>query len=418
MAKRIVLSLDGTWNEKGQTDQGVEVETNVLKLHNALAGSAEQIGCYLPGVGTSPFQRVSGGAFGWGLFNQVKDGYRALIENYNPGDDIFIFGFSRGAYSARSLAGMILSCGVLRKDIGRDKLALDAGLGDLFTTTQDPNFIPDATDKVFALYKHGYDQHNRAAIDSFRQRNCHAPKIRFIGVWDTVGALGLPDKLIIPVLRGIDAHLRDRWFGFLNTALHPSIDAACHALAIDERREPFLPSLWTDPPDKPPRINVPGSNIKQVWFAGSHSNVGGGYLDTGLSDIALKWMATHAVSQGLAVDPARIADIDANPLGLRRDSLSEFVQPFGSNNPTKIDLASVASSLRSAVQEFAESRLEIDRPIVDGSVIHASVNTRLQALSPREPTGSSLYQPPTTLQVDITGGMRRVHPTHYRLDEP
>jgi hypothetical protein len=115
-------ALDGTWNEEGQTDHGVEVETNVLKLYKALVNSPAQVDRYFAGVGTRPFEKVSGGAFGWGLFNQIKDAYRALIRVYDAGDQIFIFGFSRGAYSARSLAGMVLRCGVLRKDVDHGRL--------------------------------------------------------------------------------------------------------------------------------------------------------------------------------------------------------------------------------------------------------------------------------------------------------
>lgn len=190
MAKRIVLCLDGTWNEEGQTDHGVEVETNVLKLYKALVNSPAQVDRYFAGVGTRPFEKVSGGAFGWGLFNQIKDAYRALIRVYDAGDQIFIFGFSRGAYSARSLAGMVLRCGVLRKDVDHGRLAIEPRLADLLTTTQDRNLLPDATDKVFALYKHGYDVRNRDDIAQFKARNCHDADIHFIGVWDTVGALG------------------------------------------------------------------------------------------------------------------------------------------------------------------------------------------------------------------------------------
>lgn len=125
MAKRIVLCLDGTWNEEGQTDHGVEVETNVLKLYKALLNSPAQVDRYFAGVGTRPFEKVSGRAFGWDLFNPIKDAYRALIRDYDPGDEIFILGFSRGAYSARSLAGMVLRRGVLRKGIVRAQIEVD-----------------------------------------------------------------------------------------------------------------------------------------------------------------------------------------------------------------------------------------------------------------------------------------------------
>ncbi len=417
MAKRIVLCLDGTWNEEGQTDHGVEIETNVLKLYKALVNSSDQIDRYFAGVGTRPFEKVSGGAFGWGLFNQIKDAYRALIRVYDPGDQLFIFGFSRGAYSARSLAGMILRCGVLRKDVDQKHLAIEPHLNDLLTTTQDPNLLPDATDKVFALYKHGYDVRNRPDIELFKQRNCHDASIHFIGVWDTVGALGLPDKLVIPALRAIDDTLREEWFGFLDTELNPRIEAACHALAIDERREPFLPTLWTDQRGGPPRINVPNSKIKQVWFVGAHANVGGGYVDTGLSDISLAWMARAAQQQGLSVDAGLYQRATPDPTAARRDSLGEFLHPDGAQKHKLLALSSLVSRLGTALENIARSQIEVERPVASGSVIHYSVDERLKAPSTHEPGGSGSYQPPTTLKLD-PAGVRQVDPARYTIEGP
>jgi len=417
MAKRIVLCLDGTWNEEGQTDHGVEVETNVLKIYKALVNSGQQIDRYFAGVGTRPFEKVSGGAFGWGLFNQIKDAYRALIRVYDAGDQIFIFGFSRGAYSARSLAGMILRCGVLRKDVDHRHLALEPRLDDLLTTTQDPNLLPDATDKVFALYKHGYDARNRPAIDTFKLRNCHDAGIHFIGVWDTVGALGLPDKLVIPALRNIDGRLREEWFGFLDTELSPRVEAACHALAIDERREPFLPTLWTDQRGRPPRINVAGSKVRQVWFAGAHSNVGGGYADTGLSDISLAWMARAAEQQGLTIDPALYQRATPDATAQRRDSLAEFLHPLGAQKHKLLALGSLVDRFGTVLKDIARSQVEVERPIASGSVIHHSVDARLKAGPVREPGAHRPYQPPATLKLDPQGA-RQLDLSRYTIEAP
>ncbi|MBK8958424.1 MAG: DUF2235 domain-containing protein [Proteobacteria bacterium] len=417
MAKRIVLCLDGTWNEEGQTDHGVEVETNVLKLYKALVNSPAQVDRYFAGVGTRPFEKISGGAFGWGLFNQIKDAYRALIRVYDAGDQIFIFGFSRGAYSARSLAGMVLRCGVLRKDVDHRRLAIEPRLADVLTTTQDPNLLPDATDKVFALYKHGYDVRNRDDIALFKARNCHDADIHFIGVWDTVGALGLPDKLVIPALRGIDSKLREEWFGFLDTELSPRVNAACHALAIDERREPFLPTLWTDARGLPPRINQAGSGVKQVWFAGAHSNVGGGYADTGLSDIALTWMARAAAQQGLSVDGALFQRAAPDATALRRDSLGEFLAPGGGQKHKLLALGALVERFGGAIHDIARSQIEVDRPIARGSAIHHSVNARLEADSVVEPGRRGSYQPPPTLKLDPAGA-RQVDLERYTIEAP
>src|SRR5258706_247121 len=137
MPRNIVLCMDGTWNKPGQKDQGVQTKTNVRKLYEALADRPGQIREYFAGVGTDPGEKLSGGAFGWGLFDQIKDGYRALREQFAPGDRIYVFGFSRGAYSARSLAGMILRCGVLRKDV-RD-VKIPGLVEELLSTQQDGN---------------------------------------------------------------------------------------------------------------------------------------------------------------------------------------------------------------------------------------------------------------------------------------
>src|SRR6266699_1005558 len=143
MARSIVLCMDGTWNKPGQKDQGVETKTNVLKLHEALPDRADQIRKYFPGVGTDPGEKVSGGAFGWGLFDQIKDGYRYLREQFEPGDRIYIFGFSRGAYSARSLGGMILRCGIVRREYGKHDVKVPGLVADLVSTQQDGDLKVD-----------------------------------------------------------------------------------------------------------------------------------------------------------------------------------------------------------------------------------------------------------------------------------
>jgi T6SS, Phospholipase effector Tle1-like, catalytic domain len=183
MARNLVLCLDGTWNKPGQKDQGVETKTNVLKLFEALAVRPDQIRTYFSGVGTDPHEKVRGGVFGWGLFDQIKVAYRALREQFTPGDPIYILGFSRGAFSARSLAGMILRCGVLRKDV--DDVKLPGLVADLLTTQQDDNLKIDVTDKVFAMYKHAYEEKNRPEVERFKRAYCHDTPVRLVGVWES-----------------------------------------------------------------------------------------------------------------------------------------------------------------------------------------------------------------------------------------
>src|SRR5262245_40952102 len=393
MPRRLVVCLDGTWNKPGQKDEGVRTETNVLKLSEALAKHPDQMVGYFRGVGTDRGEKVTGGAFGWGLFDQIKDGYRFLREQYQPGDAIYIVGFSRGAYSARSLAGMVLRCGVIKRD-ANPKFP-DLGT-DLLTTQQDGNLRTDVVDRVFALYKRAYDPKNRPEVERFKQQYCHDTPVRLVGVWDTVGSLGIPDN-VVPVLNKVDKALDQKLYGFLDTDLNPRVQAAYHAVAIDEHRKPFLPTLWTDPKDAAPRVNVAGSDVEQTWFVGAHSNVGGGYADTGLSDVALKWMVDRAAKNGLTFDAAALAAVRPAPLARRRDSLGEFVD-LGKNR------------FLAWIDRMVTRFMAVNRPIDDRSWIHDSVNGRLAAPAVAEPDSSSPYQPAKSLKVDQANGVRAVAP--------
>lgn len=398
MARRLVACMDGTWNKPGQKDEGVKTETNVLKLSEALSKLPDQIGGYFRGVGTDRGEKVTGGAFGWGLFDQIKDGYRFLREQFQPGDQIYIFGFSRGAYSARSLAGMVLRCGIIKRDANPQFPDLGS---DLLTTQQDGNLRMDVTDRVFALYKRAYDEEHRAEIERFKQQYCHDTAVRFVGVWDTVGALGIPDG-VIPFLKKFDKALDEKLYGFLDTDLSARVQAGYHAVAIDERRKPFLPTLWTDPKNSAPRVNVAGSGVEQTWFVGAHSNVGGGYADTGLSDIALAWMFDRATRNGLQFEPAALARIRPAPLAKRRDSLDEFVD-LGKN------------WFSAWVDKMLTKFLAVNRPISDGSWVHDSVNGRLAAAAASEPDSDTAYVPAKTLKTSQTGGARAVDPQSLRV---
>jgi uncharacterized protein (DUF2235 family) len=258
MSKRIIFCADGTWD--GTTDN-----TNVYRLFKALPITADQIAFYDDGVGSdgTPLEMLLGGAFGDGLFQKIKDGYTKIAHVYEQGDDIFVFGFSRGAYTARSLAGMIAVCG-------------------LPTAAFDNAF----TDSAFQAYRNRDQRAALLAALNAKYALFNAP-IRMIGVWDTVGSLGIP-----ALTGGVDPLI----YGFLDTNLHPDVLNACQALAVDERRNEFPPTLWT--PLSPP---VPGQLLEQVWFAGVHCDVGGGYPETGLSDITLSWMMSKAKALGLQI---------------------------------------------------------------------------------------------------------------------
>jgi uncharacterized protein (DUF2235 family) len=258
MSKRIVFCADGTWD----TTQN---DTNVYKLFKAATITSDQVAFYDDGVGSdgTPLEKLAGGAMGEGIFQKIRDGYTKIAHVYNQGDDIFIFGFSRGAFTARSLAGMIAICGLPTGD-----------------------FDDDLVNAAFQAYR---NPSQRVAFTSQYPALFDA-KLKMVGVWDTVGSLGIP-----AIIGGVDPIK----YGFLDTNLHPDVLNAYQALAIDERREEFPPTLWT-----PPAPPVPGHALEQVWFCGVHCDIGGGYPETGLSDITFSWMIGKAQSLGLELDPA------------------------------------------------------------------------------------------------------------------
>jgi uncharacterized protein (DUF2235 family) len=283
--KRIVICCDGTWNRADQVRKdGKPCVTNVVKIAVRIAkrdGDTLQIVYYDQGVGTgNPLDKLSGGAFGEGLEDNIHDAYRFLVANYELGDEIYIFGFSRGAFTARSIGGMIRKCGILKREHA-DQYHRALGLYHSKTTPAD------------------------AEAARFREEHSLSPKddipIKFIGVWDTVGALGIP-------VRGIAA-LQKGKYEFHDTELSGTVQFAYHALAIDERRGPFRPTLW----DYKPK---PGQVVEQVWFCGVHSDVGGGYEDPGFSDIALEWLLGKARDTGLKLDAPTIAarPLSPNPM--------------------------------------------------------------------------------------------------------
>jgi len=294
--KRIVICCDGTWNRPDQMSGGRICPTNVTHIATATAGEDAagtlQLVYYQPGVGTRRGERIMGGAFGAGLSRNVLEAYRFLIKHYAPGDELFLFGFSRGAYTARSLVGFIRNSGLLRRE------------------------HEELMGAAYALYRRrDGDSHPRERESQLFRRTYsyeamgHEVHVKCLGVWDTVGALGIPIGRTEAFVRGL---LRLR---FHDLELSSRVEHAFHAVAVDERRRPYVPSLWKQPKEKPPQ------HIEQVWFAGAHSNVGGGYPDARPSDIALAWMIERARACGLAFYPAYLdRHIDVRSLGEVRDS--------------------------------------------------------------------------------------------------
>ena len=267
--KRLVICCDGTWNRPDAKHvTNIEKIARTVQTDLASTGGVQQLVLYLSGVGGAGYHtdRLLGGAFGLGLFHNVLAGYRFLSLNYEPGDEIYVFGFSRGAYTARSLAGMVAKVGLLtRRALVQEKL-------------------PEAVER----YK-GVDSEagkKGASTAEFKRDFCHPDTpIHFIGVFDTVGALGVPGAL-------------RRRHQFHDVKLGAAVKNARQALAVDEQRMKFEPCLW----DAVDETCCEDPRVKQVWFEGCHSDVGGGFKDTGLSDTALLWIVAEANEQGLAFD--------------------------------------------------------------------------------------------------------------------
>jgi uncharacterized protein (DUF2235 family) len=355
MPKRVVVCCDGTWNTPDEARGGVAAPTNVAKLAlTVLTGDgSDQVLFYEAGVGTSPDDRVLGGAFGYGLSSNIRNAYRFLADAYEGGDAVYLFGFSRGAYTARSLAGLIRNCGILCRD------------------------HVDRVDEAFAFYRDRTSHTHPSAIASqlFRRMYSHdEDDIHFIGVWDTVGALGIPDQL--PGWEHL-SNLFTGWeqlWGFHDTRLSSHVANAFHALAIDEKRAAFRPTLWTEDPA------ASGQTLEQVWFAGVHSEVGGGSQHTALSDIALMWMVQRAQSCGLALDLTRLEA--AAPAGLGAAVAPDYAAPIVDSR----------SGVWEAMHAFHRLR---ELPVSDapGQALASSVLARAEAAGERyAPPGFDAYR--------------------------
>jgi uncharacterized protein (DUF2235 family) len=299
MSKNIILLSDGTGNSNIK-NRG----TNVFKLYeaidfNGLHGPKEQVAFYDDGVGTEDLKplKLLGGAFGWGLARNVRTLYKRLVQVYVLGDKIYLFGFSRGAFTVRTLAGLIGSEGVL--DIARypDDEKLELAVLQLYE-----NYRAKRKALLEGIF---YEPFMRLFFNAYGDgkpavHGEESKKIEFLGVWDTVDAVGLPFDEATAAWNALIFR-----FKFPDRTLNDHVKQACHALSIDDQRESFHPLLWNnsrlDPADK--NKSVPDTRIEQVWFPGVHSNIGGGYPQQGLSLVALDWMVNRAEVAGLQFIP-------------------------------------------------------------------------------------------------------------------
>ncbi|KJA29446.1 hypothetical protein HYPSUDRAFT_196803 [Hypholoma sublateritium FD-334 SS-4] len=355
--KRIVVLCDGTW-ENGVDDPALQkaTYTNVMRLARALhhedhrpKGDAPvtQVVYYQSGVGSADnlYSKYVEGATGDSLPHKVEEAYAFISQNFNPGDEIYLFGFSRGAYTARMIATLIGEIGILtRSDMDK--------FGYIFDNFQkfgicDNKKEKDALEAILAPYRDPHSEgHKRAALwkDKFT--------IKFIGVWDTVGSLGLPRE-IDPI-----REKRRPLFGLPDCMLGEHIEAAYQALAINEMREDFVCAKFYQ--------TAAGKNkgqiLKQTWFSGCHADIGGGYLEHDLSDLSLIWMVANV----------------QNYLFIDEDYLRQLIRPvapWGEQKP---------HNSRTGVFELS---LEAQRTLPSSpneqtnETVHSSVVRRMQGMS-------------------------------------
>lgn len=286
MGKNLVVCCDGT------NQQFSRVNTNVVHLFRLIKRHGDQQKAfYSPGVGTfaAPFfgfdvgralGRALGTAFGYGIQQNMEDAYRFLMNEYEPGDRVFLFGFSRGAFTARSLASMIDRCGILYP--------------------HHDNMVQEITRR----YLRGDDA---TSLRTFRDTFARPCKPWLVGVWDTVGALGC----LISMRK------------FHNRRLSPGVRYAFHALALDEKRRPFSPTPWDE------NSAGDGQHIEQRWFAGSHGDVGGMYPERGLADITLRWMLERATEHGLLLEQSNLSHMQGDPSGVLHQKAAGAWQLLG-----------------------------------------------------------------------------------------
>ncbi len=328
MAKNIVVLCDGTGQEGGKGHN-----TNVYKLFNMLEDRTPgQIAFYDPGVGTG-WRKITGNIGGKGISRNIRQCYRFIFENFEAGDQVFLFGFSRGAATVRSLSSFIHYFGILPKS--RLELIKSA----------------------YSIYKIRNDEKRKQQADEFvRKHHTMWTRIKFIGCYDTVAALGLPFKTASAILDGIPGFRHK----FHNFTLSESVEHAYQAIAIDDERKPFHPILWDT-------VITDYQTIRQVWFAGMHTDVGGGYQEEGLSDIPLVWLTHMAVLNGLRIYPNHKVEIAEDENGFMHDSRGRWM--------TKL--------YRRQVRYWPSDRE--DKPVVHQSVLDRTKNRKNQDDPPYHP---------------------------------
>jgi uncharacterized protein (DUF2235 family) len=317
--KNIVILFDGTWNTADAAYPSNVVKIGRLVLPRTSDGT-DQIVFYHPGVGAGEvavgkwLDTWLGGAFGVGLMENIAEAYRFLTFNYAPGDRIFIFGFSRGAFSARSFGGLLRTCGILkRENVGKvreairlyqnrdDRPTKDAN-GKTVSPPDNDRYLVFRRDNSQALSNSSYERTWRAGAGRTPESPAITPtlSIEYMGVWDTVGALGIPSGFLF-------ANTFNRRYRFHDLQLSRMVRSARQALAIDERRRTFEATPWSNIDDLNISLGAieptsPSRAYQQQWFPGDHGTIGGCGDVNGLWEAAFAWVAEGAVQRGLGLD--------------------------------------------------------------------------------------------------------------------
>ncbi len=312
MPKNIVILSDGTGQEGG-----IGHNTNIYKLFNVLESrTKDQVVYYDPGLGTHDTGRL-GMLAGFGISKNIKDCYQFLFENYQSGDQIFLIGFSRGATTVRSLSSFIHYFGIL------------------------PESRPKLIDQAYGIYKIKDEKRRKEKAEQFIEKH-HTmwTRIKFLGCFDTVAALGAPFKSLSAILDRVPFFRHQ----FHNLTLSESVEHAYHALAVDDERKTFHPALWN------PEIKD-YQTLRQVWFPGMHTDVGGGYREHQLSDIPFIWMYDKAVSCGMKIYERDRIHLSPKADGMMHDSRSGGINKL----------------YRREVRSWPKSRP--DKPVIHQSVL-------------------------------------------------
>jgi T6SS, Phospholipase effector Tle1-like, catalytic domain len=351
---QLIVCCDGTWNDPS-------TGTHIRRTFDAARAVFRDLdnAHYDKGVGTEKDERLSGGALGRGLSQNVRQAYQWLVRHYADGDQLFVFGFSRGAYTVRSLTGFLNYAGLLQQ--------------------ADEHRIEDAYE-AYRLREH--ERVRTGFHDSGARARARRIQVRFLGVFDTVGALGVP----LDWVKTISADLPHLNVQFHDTRLCGNVDVACQALAIDEQRGPYEPTWWEEPGPGTPRPE----KVLQVWFAGAHSDIGGGYPDDkSLAEVPLGWMLEQAREAGLDLSGGLPAwPVRGDPGGLLHDSLSlgwRFVHLLPHIDPYRRPIG-------------AHQREARRLPPIPGEKLHWSVIDRIQGTAAARLRPA--YRPASLMQGD------------------